>query len=50
MLREINRTLRWLAIAIGSILLFSELTKDKPEKKKKRSKHGYQAEEFDDIW
>lgn len=49
MLKKINKALRSIVLIIGSILLIAELTKDKAETKK-RSRHGYQSEEFDDIW
>lgn len=49
MLREINRTLRSIILIIASIMLVSELKKDKTTKEK-GSKYGYQEQEFDDIW
>lgn len=49
MLRKIDSTLRKIALILGAVLVITELTKDKTEIKK-RSKHGYQSEEFDDIW
>ncbi|MDO4176147.1 MAG: hypothetical protein Q4D99_01550 [Bacillota bacterium] len=54
MLRKIDSTLRKIALVLGALLVISELTKDNTEtketRKKRRIKHGYQSEEFDDIW
>lgn len=49
MLREINRQLRKVVLIIGSLLMINAITKDRVDSRK-GNKHGYQAEEFDDIW
>lgn len=49
MLREINSALRKAVLIFGAVFLFAELTKDKKDTGK-GSKHGYQLDEFDDIW
>ena len=53
MLRKIDSALRTIALILGAVLVITELTKDGSEPKKttkRRIKHGYQSEEFDDIW
>ncbi|MCQ2546413.1 MAG: hypothetical protein MJ161_02545 [Clostridia bacterium] len=52
MIRKIDSALRKIALILGAILVIAELTKDdsEPKRPKRRIKHGYQSEEFDDIW
>lgn len=49
MIKKINSFLRGVVLLLGAIAVVVNLTaKDKNERK--NSKHGYQSEEFDDIW